>query len=138
MTEIGVIDLKKYLGPGHRLTGQRKVIANIILSASDHPDAAEVHRRATALDARISLATVYRTLRLFAETGVIEVHAFDGKRTRFEGSPEAHHDHLIDIDTGQITEFNSREIECLQKAIADGLGFELTGHRLELYGRRRR
>ena len=127
--------LKQTLGTGRRMTGQRRVIADVIRSANDHPDANEVHRRATAQDPRISLSTVYRTLRLFAEVGLIEQHTFDGGRTRVERAPNQHHDHLIDTATGRVIEFKSAEIERLQTKIARRLGYELTGHRLELYGR---
>jgi Fur family ferric uptake transcriptional regulator len=121
---------------GRRITGQRKIIASVISSATDHPDASEIHRRAVRQDARISLSTVYRTLKIFAEIGLIEQHSFDGGRFRVERASGAHHDHLIDTESGKVIEFRSDEIERLQAEIARSLGYELTGHRLELYGRR--
>lgn len=135
MAERDGSTLKSRLGAGRRLTGQRKVIAEIVQSARDHPDAAEIHRRAVARDPRISLSTVYRTLKVFAEAGLIEQHSFGGSRARVERTPNQHHDHLIDMTTGRVIEFRSEEIERLQTAIARELGYELTGHRLELYGR---
>jgi Fur family ferric uptake transcriptional regulator len=135
MTTDASTKLKQKLGTGRRMTGQRRVIADVIQTARDHPDANEVHRRATAQDPKISLSTVYRTLRLFAQVGLIEQHTFDGGRTRIERTPNQHHDHLIDIETGRVIEFKSPEIERLQARIAQRLGYELTGHRLELYGR---
>jgi Fur family ferric uptake transcriptional regulator len=120
---------------GLRITGQRKVIAAVIARAGDHPDAFEIHRRAHEQDARIALSTVYRTLRVFADIGLIEQHSFEGARSRIEAAPMSHHDHLLDITTGKVVEFRSPEIERLQVEIARRLGYELTGHRLELYGR---
>lgn len=120
---------------GRRITGQRKIIAEVISSASDHPDVLELHRRAVQKDNRISLSTVYRTLKIFAEIGLIEQHSFEGGRFRVERASGSHHDHLIDTDSGKVIEFRSEEIERLQTEIALKLGFELTGHRLELYGR---
>lgn len=120
---------------GRRITGQRKIIAEVISSASDHPDVLELHRRAVLKDNRISLSTVYRTLKIFAEIGLIEQHSFEGGRFRVERASGSHHDHLIDTDSGKVIEFRSEEIERLQTEIALKLGFELTGHRLELYGR---
>ncbi len=127
--------LRTRLGAGRRLTGQRKVIAEVVQAARDHPDASEIHRRVAARDPRISLSTVYRTLKVFAEAGLIEQHSFGGTRARVERTPNQHHDHLIDMATGRVIEFRSEEIERLQTAIARELGYELTGHRLELYGR---
>lgn len=127
--------LEKGLGAGRRLTGPRRIIADVLQAAHDHPDVAEIHRRAAQKDPRISLSTVYRTLKLFAEIGLIEQHSFGGTRTRVERTPNEHHDHLIDVTTGRVIEFRSDEIERLQAAIAKQLGFELTGHTLELYGR---
>lgn len=120
---------------GRRITGQRRVIADVIAAAKDHPDVMEVHRRAVEKDPRISLSTVYRTLRVFAEIGLIEQHSFDGSRARIERAARSHHDHLIDVTTGRVIEFQSPEIEKLQMEIARKLGYELTGHKLELYGR---
>jgi Fur family ferric uptake transcriptional regulator len=121
---------------GSRITGPRKLIATVIADARDHPDAAEVHRRVVRIDPRISLSTVYRTLKLFAERGLIEQHSFVGGRARVEAVAAAHHDHLIDVDSGKVIEFRSDEIERLQAEIARRHGYELTGHRLELYGRK--
>ena len=120
---------------GRRMTGQRKIIAEVISSAKDHPDVPEILRRAARRDSRISLSTVYRTLKIFAEIGLIEQHSFDGGRFRVERASGPHHDHLIDTESGKVIEFRSEEIEKLQTKIARELGYELTGHRLELYGR---
>ncbi len=120
---------------GLRLTGQRRVIADVVSAAHDHPDVIEIHRRASALDPRIALSTVYRTLRLFAGIGLVETHTFEGGRARVERKTGEHHDHLIDITTGKVIEFRSDAIERLQNEIARRLGYELTGHRLELYAR---
>jgi Fur family ferric uptake transcriptional regulator len=120
---------------GMRMTGQRRVIARVLSDADDHPDVEEVHRRAAGVDARISLATVYRTVRLFEEAGIVERHAFgESGRGRYELAGQRHHDHLIDLDTGQVIEFRNEQIEKLQEAVARELGYRLTGHRLELYG----
>lgn len=116
------------------MTGQRRVIARVLSEASDHPDVEEVHRRAHAIDPRISIATVYRTVRLFQEAGIIEKHDFGDGRSRYEEVPDEHHDHLIDIQSGRVVEFQSPEIEALQEKIAQQHGFRLVGHRLELYG----
>lgn len=118
---------------GRRLTGQRRVIADVVSAAHDHPDIIEIHRRAATVDPGIALSTVYRTLRMFAEIGLIETHTFEGGRARVERATGEHHDHLIDITTGKVIEFRSDAIERLQNEIARRLGFELTGHRLELY-----
>ena len=117
-----------------RMTGQRRVIARVLSEAEDHPDVEEVHRRASQRDSRISLSTVYRTVRLFEEAGILERHEFGDGRARYEESPREHHDHLIDVDTGSVIEFRNEEIERLQEAIARKLGYKLIGHRLELYG----
>jgi Fur family ferric uptake transcriptional regulator len=119
---------------GLRMTEQRRVIARVLSSAADHPDAEELHRRASAEDNRISLATVYRTVRLFEEAGIIERHDFRDGRSRYEEAPEDHHDHLIDLNSGEVIEFVDEEIERLQEAIARKLGYKLVDHRLELYG----
>ncbi|MGL4496005.1 MAG: Fur family transcriptional regulator [Beijerinckiaceae bacterium] len=121
---------------GLRITGQRLVIARVVSEAQDHPDVPELHRRASAADSRISLATVYRTVKLFEDIGVIERHAFQDGRARYETTPAKHHDHLIDIATGQVIEFQSPEIEILQQKIAARLGYRLVGHKLELYAER--
>ena len=117
-----------------RMTGQRRVIARVLSEARDHPDVEEVHRRAHVIDARISLSTVYRTLRLLEEKGILEKHAFAAGRRRYEEVAGEHHDHLIDMNTGRVVEFRSEEIEKLQERIAREMGFELIGHKLELYG----
>jgi Fur family ferric uptake transcriptional regulator len=120
---------------GLRMTGQRRVIAQVLSDASDHPDAEGVYERASKTDPKISLATVYRTLRLFGETGIIETHDFRDGRARYEAADNDHHDHLIDITSGDVIEFVDDEIEKLQIRIAEKLGYELVDHRLELYGK---
>ena len=119
---------------GMRMTEQRRVIARVLSEAHDHPDVEELHRRAHAVDPHISIATVYRTVRLFEEAGIIDRHDFRDGRSRYEEHPEVHHDHLIDMKTGQVVEFVDAEIEALQEAIARKLGYKLVDHRLELYG----
>lgn len=119
---------------GLRMTEQRRVIARVLSLSEDHPDAEELHRRASAQDNRISLATVYRTVRLFEEAGIIERHDFRDGRSRYEEAPDEHHDHLIDMNSGEVIEFFDEEIERLQEAIARRLGYKLVDHRLELYG----
>jgi len=119
---------------GLRMTEPRRVIARILSLASDHPDAEELHRRANAQDASISLATVYRTVKLFEDAGIIQAHDFRDGRARYEEVPDEHHDHLINVRTGEVVEFHSEEIEELQDLIAKKLGFRLVDHRLELYG----
>jgi len=116
------------------MTGQRRVIARVLSESHDHPDVEEVHRRAHAVDPRISLSTVYRTLRLFESKGILERHDFGRGRGRYEEAARGHHDHLIDIETGRVIEFRNEDIETLQERIARDLGFELIGHKLELYG----
>lgn len=120
---------------GLRMTDQRRVIAQVLSDANDHPDAESVLSRAVEIDNKISLATVYRTLRLFAETGIIETHDFRDGRARYEAADNDHHDHLIDLSSGDVIEFMDEEIEALQEKIAKKLGYELVDHRLELYGR---
>ncbi len=120
---------------GMRMTDQRRVIARVLSEAHDHPDVEEVYRRASKVDNRISIATVYRTVRLFEEAGILERHDFRDGRSRYEQVTEEHHDHLIDLSTGRVIEFHSDDIERLQKLIARELGFDLVDHRLELYGR---
>jgi Fur family ferric uptake transcriptional regulator len=121
---------------GMRMTTQRSVIARVLSAATDHPDVEEVYRRANDVDARISLSTVYRTVRLFENEGIIDRHAFgDGARARYERVKSEHHDHLIDTETGKVIEFKNEEIEKLQERVARELGYELVGHRLELYGK---
>lgn len=131
-TRIEILCLERSV----RLTAPRRAIARILSQADDHPDVEEVHRRVHAVDPRISLSTVYRTLRLFADKGILERHDFGRGRGRYEAAPRVHHDHLIDIETGGIIEFRNEAIEALQEAIARQLGFTLVGHKLELYGRR--
>ena len=121
---------------GLRVTGQRRLIAEVLSASNDHPDIAELHARASRRDPSISLSTIYRTIRQFAELGLIDQHSFDGRKARIEAEHRAHHDQLIDTETGKVIEFASEEIEALQVEIARRLGYELTGHRLELYGRR--
>jgi Fur family ferric uptake transcriptional regulator len=116
------------------MTGQRRIIARVLSDATDHPDAEEVHRRAHALDPKISLSTVYRTIRLLSEKGILERHDFGHGRSRYEEASRGHHDHLVDVETGRVIEFASAEIEELQERIARKLGFKLVGHKLELYG----
>jgi Fur family ferric uptake transcriptional regulator len=110
------------------------VIARVISEADDHPDVEELHRRSAALDPGISIATVYRTVRLFEEAGILDRHDFGDGRARYEAAPEAHHDHLIDVETGKVLEFVDPELEALQKQIAEKLGYRLVDHRMELYG----
>lgn len=119
---------------GLRITEQRRVIAQVLSDASDHPDVEELHKRASAIDPGISIATVYRTVRLFEEAGILERHDFGDGRARYEAAPESHHDHLIDVETGNVIEFVDPELEQLQKIIAEKLGFRLVDHRMELYG----
>lgn len=118
---------------GMRMTEQRRVIANVLSEANDHPDVEEVHRRASAVDNRISIATVYRTVRLFEEAGILERHDFRDGRSRYEPVADDHHDHLIDLDSGKVLEFHNEEVEELQRRIADELGYRLVDHRMELY-----
>jgi len=119
---------------GVRMTGQRRTIARVLSEARDHPDVEEVHRRAHAIDSRISLSTVYRTLKLFSQIGILERHDFGHGRGRYEEASRRHHDHLVDVETGRVIEFSNEEIEKLQERVARELGFSLVGHRLELYG----
>lgn len=119
---------------GLRITEQRRVIARVLSEAEDHPDVEEVHRRSSAIDTGISIATVYRTVRLFEEAGILERHDFGDGRSRYEAAPETHHDHLIDVESGKVIEFVDEEMEQLQKRIAERLGFRLVDHRMELYG----
>jgi Fur family ferric uptake transcriptional regulator len=119
---------------GLRITEQRRVIAQILSEAEDHPDVETLHERASAVDPKISIATVYRTVRLFEEAGILERHEFGDGRSRYEAASDAHHDHLIDVETGDVIEFVDDELEALQKRIAEKLGFRLVDHRMELYG----
>ena len=124
----------KCIKRGVRLTDQRKLIAKIMSESTNHPDVDELHKRVNKLDAKISIATVYRTVKLFEEAGIVAKHDFKGNKSRYEQAPQEHHDHLIDINTGEITEFVSEDIEKLQKQVAEKLGYKLVDHRLELYG----
>jgi len=119
---------------GMRMTDQRRVVARVLSMAKDHPDVEELYRRAHGVDPHISIATVYRTVRLFEEAGIIERHDFRDGRSRYEEAPDVHHDHLIDMRSGRVIEFVDEDIEKLQQAIAKRLGFKLVDHRLELYG----
>lgn len=125
---------KKCIDKGLKMTGQRRVIARVLSESNDHPDVELLHRRATAIDPHISVATVYRTMKLFEDAQIIERHDFGDGRARYEEMPEEHHDHLIDVRTGKVVEFNNAEIEVMKERIARELGFKLVGHRLELFG----
>lgn len=119
---------------GLKMTDQRRVIAKVLSDSDDHPDVEQLYQRASKVDPRISIATVYRTVKLFEEANILERHDFGDGRARYEERPEEHHDHLIDINTGDVVEFCDDEIERLQTIVAEKLGFRLVGHRLELYG----
>ena len=119
---------------GVRLTEHRKLIAKVMSESESHPDVDELHKKVSKFDSKISIATVYRTVKLFEEAGIVSKHDFKGNKSRYEQAPEEHHDHLIDINSGEITEFVNEEIEKLQKEIAEKLGYKLVDHRLELYG----
>ena len=119
---------------GLRITEQRRVIARVLSEAEDHPDVEALHARSSAIDPGISIATVYRTVRLFEEAGILERHDFGDGRSRYEAAAEAHHDHLINVETGEVIEFVDPELEALQKVIAEKLGYRLVDHRMELYG----
>jgi Fur family ferric uptake transcriptional regulator len=121
------------IAKGMRMTEQRRIIARVLGKALDHPDVEELYRRAVKIDDKISISTVYRTVRLFEDAGIIERHDFGAGRARYEQMPEEHHDHLINLRTGEVTEFRSEEIERQQEEIARKLGYKLVGHRLELY-----
>ena len=125
---------KKCLAKDVRLTDQRKIIAKVMSSATDHPDVDELHKRVNKVDKKISIATVYRTVKLFEESGIVEKHDFKGGKARYEEAPDEHHDHLIDINSGQIIEFVDKDIEILQNKVAKKLGYKLVDHKLELYG----
>jgi Fur family ferric uptake transcriptional regulator len=125
---------ERCVAKGMRMTEQRRVIARVLGDATDHPDVEELYRRASAVDPGISISTVYRTVKLFEDAGIIERHDFRDGRSRYEPLPDEHHDHLIDLRTGQVIEFRDEQIEALQRAIAAKLGFKLVDHRLELYG----
>jgi len=125
---------EKCLKAGVRLTDQRKLIAKVMSESEDHPDVDELHRRVSKLDSKTSIATVYRTVKLFEEAGIVSKHDFKGTKARYEQVPSEHHDHLIDVNTGEIIEFVNEDIENLQKKVAEKLGYKLIDHRLELYG----
>jgi len=129
------IDLEQLCADkGLRITDQRRVIARVLSESEDHPDVEQLHHRASAIDSGISIATVYRTVRLFEEAGILDRHDFGDGRARYEAAPEAHHDHLIDVETGKVVEFVDPELEALQRQIAEKLGYRLVDHRMELYG----
>ena len=119
---------------GVRLTEHRKLIAKVMSESESHPDVDELHKKVSKFDSKISIATVYRTVKLFEEAGIVSKHDFKGNKSRYEQAPEEHHDHLIDVNSGEITEFVNEEIEKLQKDVAEKLGYKLVDHRLELYG----
>jgi len=125
---------KLCLEKGLKMTEQRRVIARVLSVSNDHPDVEQVYKRASERDPRISIATVYRTVKLFEEVSILERHDFGDGRARYEEVPERHHDHLIDVQTGEVVEFRNEEIEELQKLVAKKLGYKLVDHRLELYG----
>ncbi|MEO0411115.1 MAG: Fur family transcriptional regulator [Pseudomonadota bacterium] len=132
-----MIDLESLCAArGLRMTDQRRVIAKVMSDAEDHPDVEELYRRSVDVDSRISIATVYRTVRLFEEAGIVERHDFRDGRSRYEPASDDHHDHLIDLESGDVVEFHNEEIEELQRQIAEKLGYELVDHRMELYGRK--
>ena len=124
----------KCIQKGVRLTEQRKLIAKVMSESESHPDVAELHKKVSKFNSAISIATVYRTVKLFEEAGIVAKHDFKGNKSRYEQTSEEHHDHLIDINSGEITEFVNEEIEKLQKQVAEKLGYKLVDHRLELYG----
>ena len=125
---------EKFLKSGVRLTDQRKLIAKVMSESEDHPDVDELHKRVTKIDPKVSVATVYRTVKLFEEAGIIEKHDFKSGKARYERAPEEHHDHLIDVNSGEIIEFVNEEIEKLQEKVAQKYGYKLVDHKLELYG----
>ena len=125
---------RKCLEKGVRLTDQRKLVAKVMSESEDHPDVDELHKRVNKIDSKISIATVYRTVKLFEEAGIVSKHDFKGNKARYEQAPKEHHDHLIDVKTGEIIEFVNEDIEKLQKQVAEKLGYKLVDHRLELYG----
>ena len=124
----------KCISKGVRLTEQRKLVAKVMSDSDDHPDVDELHKRVSKLDSKVSIATVYRTVKLFEEAGIVSKHDFKGNKARYEEVPKEHHDHLIDINTGEIIEIVEEDIEKLQKKVAEKLGYKLVDHRLELYG----
>tara|TARA_X000000368_G_C22535779_1_gene495516 strand:- start:120 stop:530 length:411 start_codon:yes stop_codon:yes gene_type:complete len=125
---------KKCIEKGVKLTDQRKIIARVMSESDDHPDVDELYKRVSQIESKISIATVYRTVKLFEETGILAKHEFKGGKARYEELNESHHDHLIDVKTGKIIEFVDEEIEILQKKVAEKYGYDLVDHKLELYG----
>ena len=125
---------EKCLKKGVRLTDQRKLVAKVMSESEDHPDVDELHSRVSKFDSKVSIATVYRTVKLFEEAGIVAKHDFKGTKARYEETTMEHHDHLIDVNTGEIIEFVNEDIEKLQKKVAEKLGYKLVDHRLELYG----
>ena len=125
---------KKCILKGVKITDQRKIIAKVMSDSSDHPDVDELYKRVLKIDSKISIATVYRTVKLFEEVGILAKHDFKGGKARYEELSEGHHDHLIDIKTGEIIEFVDEDIEKLQKKVAEKYGYDLVDHKLELYG----
>ena len=125
---------EKCIEKGVRLTGQRKLVAKVMSESEDHPDVDGLHKRISKLDSKISIATVYRTVKLFEEAGIVAKHGFKGTKARYEEASQEHHDHLVDVNTGEIIEFVNEDIEKLQKQVAEKLGYKLVDHRLELYG----
>jgi len=125
---------EKCLKKGLRLTDQRRIIAKVMSESEDHPDVDELHKRVSKLDSKVSIATVYRTVKLFEEAGIVAKHDFKGTKARYEQATSDHHDHLIDVNTGEIIEFVDDDIEKLQKKVSEKLGYKLVDHRLELYG----
>ena len=125
---------QKCIAKGVKLTDQRRIIAKVMSDSQDHPDVNELYLRVSKLDKRISIATVYRTVKLFEEAGIVAKHDFKGNKSRYEEATQEHHDHLIDVNTGEITEFVNEDIEKLQQKVAEKLGYKLVDHRLELYG----
>ena len=124
----------KCIEKGVRLTDQRRLVAKVMSESSNHPDVDELHKRVNKVDSKISIATVYRTVKLFEEAGIVAKHDFKGTKARYEETTQEHHDHLIDVNTGEITEFVNEDIEKLQQKVAEKLGYKLVDHRLELYG----
>ena len=124
----------KCIDKGLRLTDQRKLVAKVMSESEDHPGVDELHKRVSKLDSKISIATVYRTVKLFEEAGIVAKYDFKGNKARYEEAPKEHHDHLIDVNTGEIIEFVNDDIEKLQQKVAEKLGYKLVDHRLELYG----
>ena len=135
MSDISALE-KLCIDKGMRMTEQRRVIARVLSDATDHPDVEQVYQRASEIDDNISIATVYRTVRMFEEADILERHDFGDGRARYEEAGKDHHDHLIDVNSGEVIEFHNERIEELQKAVAEELGYRLVDHRLELFGTR--